>query len=203
MTAQTAEGLPDGFIDEPMKRFQLWWDAARAVALEPDAMVLATVGLDGRPSSRVVYLRAFDDDGFVFYTNLESQKGTELAAQPAACLNFFWAPHLRQVRVEGRVQAVSDAQADAYFAQRPRESQIGAWASQQSRPLPDGRTLHEIVAETAARFGDGPVPRPPHWSGLRLIPDTIELWQMGAFRLHHRDHYLREPAGWRRRVLFP
>jgi pyridoxamine 5'-phosphate oxidase len=166
-------------------------------------MVLCTVGADGQPSSRIVYLRGFDDRGFVWFTNYQSRKGQEAEAHPRAALNFFWAPHGRQVRIEGRVERVSEAESEAYFAGRPRESQIGAWASQQSRPLPAGRSLEQIVGETAARFGQGPVPRPPHWGGYRLIPDTLEMWRMGAFRLHERDQYRKTTDGWARVVLFP
>jgi pyridoxamine 5'-phosphate oxidase len=166
-------------------------------------MVLSTVGDDGQPSSRVVYLRAFDERGFVFFTNYQSRKGRELAAHARAALNFFWAPHGRQVRVEGSVERVSAEQSDAYFATRPRESQLGAWASQQSEPIPAGQSLEQAVAAVAARFGSGPVPRPPHWGGFRVIPDTLEMWRMGQFRLHERDRYRRTTDGWARVVLFP
>lgn len=194
---------PDGHHDDPLARFQLWWSEARKVAVEPDAMVLSTVASDGQPSSRVVYLRAFDANGFVLYTNLQSRKGTEIAGNPRVSLNFHWAAHERQVRVEGRAERVDDATADAYWATRPRESQIGAHASQQSRPIPPGATLAEIVAETTQRFAGRDVPRPAHWSGLRVVPHAIELWQQGAFRLHHRDRYERHGDAWARTVLFP
>jgi pyridoxamine 5'-phosphate oxidase len=204
--------MSDAPVNDPLEIFGQWWAEAKKV--EPgdvgSAMVLSSVDAKGRPSSRVVLLRAFDERGFVFYTNLESKKGTELLAQKVACLNFYW-PRLgppgglgKQVRVEGDVERVSDADADAYFASRPRDSQLGAWASDQSRPLESRDALLARVEEVRRRFDGRPVPRPPHWSGLRVVPTAIELWEEGAFRLHTRWRYERtHDGGWRRALLFP
>lgn len=190
--------------DDPLVRFAEWLDEAqRAEPQEPSAMVVASVDARGRPSARVVLLRGFDPRGFVFYTNLQSRKGQELLAHPFAALCFHWKSLSRQVRVEGKVQQVDDTEADAYFASRARESQLGAWASDQSRPLGDPQVLLQRLDEARARFAAGSVPRPPHWSGLRVTPDTVELWQEGAFRLHTRDRYTREGATWRHDLLFP
>lgn len=171
---------------------------------EPNAMALATVGADGRPSIRIVLLKGFDERGFVFYTNLESRKGRELAGNPNAALCFFWQSLGKQVRVEGAVQPVPDAEADEYFATRPRGSQIGAWASIQSRELERREDLLARVRETEERYADAPVPRPSHWSGFRLAPTRIEFWTSGEFRLHDRQIFDAEPDGiWRRHVLYP
>jgi pyridoxamine 5'-phosphate oxidase len=196
-------------LPEPLARFDLWW--AERKRLDPSeassAMVVSSVDDRGRPSSRVVLLRGFDERGFVFYTNLESKKGTELLARPAAALNFHWTAlgdvPQRQVRVEGTVTRVDDVEADAYFAGRARDSQLGAWASDQSRPLSDANALLARVDEFRRKFAGGPVPRPPHWSGLRIAPDAIELWQEGAFRLHTRERYERTGGGWSRTLLNP
>jgi pyridoxamine 5'-phosphate oxidase len=175
-------------LDQLIDRFRGWWDEAHATDLkEPAAMVVSSVDARGRPSSRVVLLRQFDARGFVFYTNLESKKGRELLGQGVACLNVHWQPLMKQVRVEGRVERVDDVMADAYFASRARESQLGAWASMQSTPMQDESELTARLAEVTARFAGGPVPRPPHWSGLRIVPDAIEFWSEGAFRLHTRE----------------
>jgi pyridoxamine 5'-phosphate oxidase len=179
---------------------------ARAVgsgAKNPEAMVLATVGLDGRPATRVVLLRGFDDRGFVFYTNLESRKGEALRADPNVSLNFYWPQLDTQVVVAGAAEPVSDAEADAYFATRPRLSQLGAWASRQSRPLPSRARLLADVARHEARFLGQPVPRPPHWSGFRVVPRSIEIWKNRPYRLHERDVYERDGDGWRRSHLYP
>lgn len=190
--------------DEPFTRFaELYAEARRAIPVDPNAMVVSSVGPDGQPSSRVVLLKDFDTRGFVFYTNLESRKGQELLAHPKAALNFHWRPLERQVRIEGRVEQVSDAEADAYFASRPRGSQVGAWASLQSQPLPERERLVERVAEVEARYADRPVPRPPHWSGLRVVPHHIELWHARQSRLHEREVYTREGEGWRKQLLYP
>jgi pyridoxamine 5'-phosphate oxidase len=190
---------------EPIARFAAWWQELHQQVRDEsaDAVVLSSVGRDGQPSSRVVLLRAFDARGFVFYTNLQSRKGEELLARPAAALTFFWPQLERQVRVEGQAARVSDEEADAYFASRPRESQIGAWASDQSRPLASRDALLGRVADVRARFGDGSVPRPPHWSGLRVVPDAIELWRAGEFRLHTRERWTRQGATWSSTLLFP
>ena len=190
--------------DDPIARFGDWWRAAHeADPLEPAAMTVSSVDARGRPSSRVVLLRAFDDRGFVFYTNLQSRKGTELRAHPFAALTFHWKPLQRQVRIEGAVEQVTDAEADAYFASRARDSQLGAWASDQSRPMSGPDVLRERVEAARARFAGGSVPRPPHWSGFRIVPDLVEFWQEGAFRLHQREVFVRAGAGWRKEWRFP
>jgi pyridoxamine 5'-phosphate oxidase len=197
--------LPLAMVD-PFQRFAAWYaDAVKAIPEEPNAMVLSTVGPGGRPSARVVLLKGFDARGFVFYTNLESRKGVELAARPAASLTFYFRPLHRQVRVEGLAEAVSEEEADAYFATRPRGSQVGAWASSQSAPLPSRATLESRVAEVEARHRDKPIPRPPHWSGFRLVPDRIEFWVGRENRLHEREVFTREgpSAGWTSQHLYP
>jgi pyridoxamine 5'-phosphate oxidase len=170
---------------------------------EPNAMSLATVGPDGQPSNRIVLLKGVDERGFVFYTNFEGRKGRELQAHPRAALCFYWALLDLQVRVEGEVVRVSDAEADAYFASRARLSQIGAWASQQSEVLPTPDALERRVAEFEARFAGQPVPRPPHWSGFRVVPRRIEFWTAKPNRLHRRDVYVRDGAGWRLTQVYP
>jgi len=172
---------------------------------EPTAMVLSTVGADGHVSSRAVLLKDVDARGFVFYTNTLSHKGRQLAEHPRAALLFLW-KSLRnqvQVRVEGTVAPVDDAEADAYFASRPRESQVGAWASDQSRPLASRDMLDARLAEAERRFAGAPVPRPPHWSGYRVQPDLVEFWYGVAHRLHERHQHRREGGTWRRTLLFP
>ena len=172
---------------------------------EPTAMVLATATTAGRVSSRVVLLKHVDLAGFVFYTNTRSDKGEQLAALPRAALNFHWKT-LRdgvQVRIEGAVSTVSPQQADAYFATRPRESQLGAWASEQSRPLESRDAFMAKFAEVERRFEGGPVPRPPHWSGYRVDPDRVEFWYGVPFRLHQRDLYEARDGEWRRSLLNP
>jgi pyridoxamine 5'-phosphate oxidase len=189
----------------PFARFGRWY--ARAEAKEdkhPNAMALASVGADGAPSVRMVLLKGWGEDGFVFYTNLNSRKGRELAENPQAALAFYWRNIDRQIRIEGQVTQVSDQEADAYFASRGRDSQIGAWASDQSAVM-DGRfRLEKNVVKFAASFGIGTVPRPPCWSGYRLAPRVMEFWRQGRFRLHRRDLYsLQEDGGWRLETLFP
>lgn len=189
---------------DPIQRFSdLFERAKKAVPVDPNAMVVATVGDGGRPSARVVLLKDFDARGFVFFTNHESRKGRELRAHPFAALCFHWAPLEEQVRIEGRVERVSDAEADAYFHSRPRGSQVGAWASLQSQPLSSRDELDARVAEVEARHAGGEVPRPPHWSGFRVVPDRIEFWHARVSRLHDRHVYLREADGWRTEMLYP
>lgn len=189
---------------DPIQRFgQLYELAKDAYPEEPNAAVLATVGADGRPSARVVLLKGFGAEGFVFYTNLESRKGRELRAHPVAALCFYWPRLHQQVRVEGAVEQVADAQADAYFATRERGSQIGAWASAQSSPLSARKELESRVEELNKRFAGKPIPRPPFWSGFRLVPDRIEFWSSRPNRLHDRVLYERRAGTWFTGLLYP
>jgi pyridoxamine 5'-phosphate oxidase len=194
---------------EPFARFGELLARARAETeiREPTAMSVATVGQDGRPSLRMVLLKDFDERGFVFYTNLGSRKARELQGNPHAALCFHWQPFEIQVRIEGRAEPVSDAEADAYYASRPRGSRVGAWASIQSTPLPSYDTLVRRVEEVDARFGPtGDIPRPPFWSGFRVVPSAIEFWQGRPSRLHERDVYTLQPGDppqWNVGLLFP
>ena len=190
--------------DDPFALFDIWFAEARAS--EPNdgnAMALATATPDGRPSVRMVLLKGHGPDGFVFYTNLDSRKGGELAANPHVALLFHWKSLRRQIRIEGEVAPVDDATADAYFATRSRDSQLGAWASDQSRPLDDRATFEARFAEMQARFAGQDVPRPPRWSGWRVTPAAIEFWQDRAHRLHERNRYVREGDAWTKGLLYP
>ena len=192
--------------ESPFSIFARWYGEALQCGLrEPAAMALATADATGQPSLRMVLLKGHGPDGFVFYTNLESRKGEELLTNPKAALCFHWMPLERQVRIQGRVEAVSDDEADAYFASRPRDSQIGAWASDQSRPMKGARDLEKNVARMAVRFHVGHIPRPAHWSGFRVVPHLVEFWQAKPFRLHERIQYTRtgDDGAWRVARLFP
>ena len=189
----------------PLARFHAWLADARARGVpEPTAMALATVGAEGWPEVRMVLLKHADLHGFVFYTNLESPKALALRAHPRAELCFYWNPPGRQVRVRGSVSAVSDDEADAYFASRPRLSRIGAWASAQSRPLPGPHALATRAAQFGLRWPLGAVPRPPHWGGFRVAPEQIEFWEEKPFRLHDRTRFTRRADGaWDETPLYP
>jgi pyridoxamine 5'-phosphate oxidase len=188
---------------DPLRQFALWLEQAITGRLpEPNAMTLATVGPDGRPSTRVVLIKGYDEQGIVWYSNFESRKGRELAANPMAALQFHWVELERVVRIEGRVQTFADAQADAYYQSRPLDSRIGAWASPQSQVIGSRAVLVANAARYAAQFALSP-PRPPHWGGFRLTPDRWEFWQGRRSRLHDRLSYRLEGTAWRRERLAP
>ena len=190
----------------PLLVFNEWLAAAEEKEInDPNAVGVATVDSDGLPNLRMVLLKGHDERGFVFYTNFDSTKGRELLAHPKAALCFHWKSLQRQIRIRGAIEQVSDAEADAYFSSRARGSRIGAWASQQSRPVADRATLEQSVADMTQKFEGQDVPRPPHWSGWRLVPQLIEFWEDGAYRLHNRVVYERATAqqDWQVKRLYP
>jgi pyridoxamine 5'-phosphate oxidase len=190
--------------DDPHALFDSWFTEARAAEInDSNAMALATVDTRGRPSLRMVLLKGHSPRGFVFYTNMESRKAGDLLTNSRAALLFHWKSLRRQVRIEGPVERVAEAEADLYFATRSRDSQLGAWASDQSRPLDSRATFEARFEAMAARFADVEVPRPPHWSGFRVLPERIEFWQDRAHRLHERRLFVRDGDGWTEGLLYP
>lgn len=190
--------------DDPFALFDAWYAEAKAAEInDPDAMALATADANGAPSVRMVLLKGFGTDGFSFYTNADSRKGEELAANPHASLLFHWKSLRRQVRVEGPVEEVTAAEADAYFATRSRDSQLGAWASDQSRPLASRSEFLARIAKVTAKYLVGPVPRPPRWTGFRVKPERIEFWTDRPHRLHERRLFTRTDGGWTQGLLYP
>lgn len=190
--------------DTILPLFDDWYAQAQASEPnDPNAVALATVDADGQPAVRMVLLKGHDERGFVFYTNRESRKADALTAHPVAALLFHWKSLRRQIRIEGRVEPVTDAESDAYFASRSRDSQLGAWASDQSRPLDARETFEARFAEMQARFEGQDVPRPPNWGGYRVIPAKIEFWQDRAHRLHERRLFVRDGDDWRETLLYP
>lgn len=195
--------MTEELLREAVERLESLLERARATDLpEPTAMTLATVA-DGRPSARTVLLKELSARGLVFYTNTLSRKGRQLQREPAAALCFFWQPLMEQVLVEGVVEPVTPEEADRYWQTRPRISQLGAWASEQSQPLPERGALEQRFAEFESRFRDADVPRPPHWSGYRVVPDLIEFWSSRPGRLHERLRYSRRDGAWCKELIYP
>lgn len=189
---------------DPFETLQAWYDEALAAGTPfADAIALATATRDGRPSVRMVLYKGNSGGGIRFFTNYESRKAEELADNPRVAIAFFWAPLHAQVRVEGRVERLAEEESDEYFQSRPRESQIGAWASPQSREVPDRDSLERSFGEAAHKYADGKVPRPPHWGGYRILPDSFEFWIGQDHRMHDRFLYRRSEGGWRRTRLAP
>jgi pyridoxamine 5'-phosphate oxidase len=190
---------------DPFPLFNRWFSDAEAHEInDPNAMSLATVDATGLPNVRVVLLKGYDTRGFVFYTNLESQKGQEIEAHALAALNFHWKSLRRQIRLRGHLEAVSDQEADDYYHSRPRQSQLGAWASEQSRPVENRVALEHAFKEIENKYkNEEIIPRPPHWSGRRLVPSMIEFWEDGAHRLHNRVRYQRDGSAWTVQRLYP
>jgi pyridoxamine 5'-phosphate oxidase len=189
--------------DDPLKFFATWFAEAETAEIEEvNAMVLATADTDGRPHARIVLLKGLDDKGFVFFTNYNSAKGHEITANPCAALVFFWKELERQVRIEGRMEKVTAAESDAYFQSRPADSRLGAWASDQSSPIEDRQVLEENYNKYKQQFGDN-IPRPEHWGGYRLIPQSIEFWQGRSNRMHDRILFTRESGNWLKKRLAP
>lgn len=189
---------------DPFRQFEQWWHEALASEIdEVNAMTLATAGTNGKPSARIVLLKGFTEEGFIFFTNYESRKGEQLNANPYACLVFFWKELERQVRIEGRVEKIAAAESDAYFLSRPVESQIGAWSSPQSKVIPSREEIEKNVKEQTERFSKETIVRPPHWGGYIVKPDSIEFWQGRPSRLHDRIRYVSEGGHWRRERLAP